>query len=479
MSRPWLASCAALVVASSAGVARAGDFDLDDDASQDAGSTAAQPAPIVAHRTYSLAEVLDLVDRNHPFLWAARARVAAAHGQLDEARWYPFWQWNAQASGGIVPFVGGSVLYNTQASPTALNPNNSSDYQPFFQFSVSGVIPLYTFGKITAAVDAAKANIRYQEWDMAKVRDTVRMDTRRAYFGLMAARDAKYLAKDILDKVQKALDGVEKRLAKGQADEIDKMRLLIYRDQLLARSGEPDKNEAYALAALRFFTGVPNGFDVPDKPLERPSTPLGPLVQYLAAARLYRPDVNEARAGVMARKAQLDLQRARFFPDIGVALGASYSSFPSVVQQNSFWVANSALNSFGFGVGLGVRWSLDLLPNQARVEQVESQLEEARAMERAALGGIAIEVENAYAVTLEARKREEQWARLEHRTKEWIVSTQDAIDLGTKSEPALLEPLRNYFDARINHLWSLIDVNIAQSDLARVTGWDAAAPTGE
>ena len=44
----------------------------------------------------------------------------------------------------------------------------------------------------------------------------------------------------------------------------------------------------------------------------------------------------------------------------------------------------------------------------------------ARAMERYALGGVAVEVENAYAVVVEAKGREENWDRAEHRAKRWI-----------------------------------------------------------
>ncbi len=480
VSRPMSRRRLALVCAIPllvAGTAHAGDFDLEDD-DKPAPSTAPTPPP-VPHRTFSLRECLELADRNHPYLWAARARVAQAHGQLQEAKWLPFWQWSAQAGAGIAPTIGGSVGY-TNAPATALNPTGST-YTPFFTFSISGTVPLYTFGKITAGLEAAQANVRVQEWDMERVRDTVRMDVRRAYFGAMLARDARYLTNDVLGKLNTAIAGLEKKLNTGDksVDEIDKMRLSIYHDQLIARAGDPDKGETFAMAALRFFTGVESDFDIADKPNTRPDTVLGPLVEYLAAARLYRPEVNQARAGIVARRAQLDLQRARFFPDIGILLAANYNSFPSITSQNNFWSANSALNSFGFGFGVGARWSLDLLPNAARVMQVESQLEEARSMERYALGGIGVEVENAYGTALEARKREEQWARLEHRTREWIVSTQDAIDLGTKQESALLEPLRVYIDARVNHIYSLMDVNIAQSELARVTGWDAAAPTGE
>jgi len=36
---------------------------------------------------------------------------------------------------------------------------------------------------------------------------------------------------------------------------------------------------------------------------------------------------------------------------------------------------------------------------------------------------------------------------------------------------------RSYLDARVNHVYSLMDYNVALSELARASGWDAAAPS--
>ena len=431
------------------------------------------------HRTFTLAECLDLVDRNHPNNWAARARVGVARGQLDEARYLPYFQWWAQAAAGVLPTITGSVLY-TQFNPTAINPTAfAAGYEPFFNLSINVNLPLYTFGKITAGLDAATANVRVNEWDAEKYRQLSRMDVRRAYFGVLYARDARYLVKEVVKKLDKAIEGISEKLDKGQKDveETDRFRLQLYRDETLARGADADRGESYGLAALRFLTGVQTDFDIPDVPLKKPDTALGPIVRYLSAARLFRPEVNMARAGVQARKAELDLQRARFFPDIGIAASASYSVAPSVVAQNNFFAANN-FNFFGYGIAIGARWSLDLPTNQARVEQSESRLEETRALERLALGGIAVEVENAYASTIESRTREEHWDHAEHLTRQWIATTESEIDLGTKDERALIEPLRAYVGARLEHIRALNDENVNMSELARVSGWDSAAPTG-
>ena len=77
---------------------------------------------------------------------------------------------------------------------------------------------------------------------------------------------------------------------------------------------------------------------------------------------------------------------------------------------------------------------------------------------------------------VEASTREESWDRAVHRAKGWLSAVHDAIDLGTKDESALVEPLRMLLLARANHLQALMDTNMTRAELARLTGWENAAP---
>jgi multidrug efflux system outer membrane protein len=465
--------------------ARAGALDLEDDPpaqkpddkpnalAPKLGDPVLPPAPMATIRphAYTLAECLSLTDRNNPQLWAARARLAFVHAQLDEARYTPFSYWSANATTGVIPTFGGTAVYNQ--IPAAATNAGFADLQPFLQFGVRGTVPIYTFGKIDSIKKAAEAQVRYNEWDLERYRFQARFDVRRAYYGLMLARDAIYIADEVLGKLNKGIENVAAKLAANDTsvEEADRLRLEIYKDELLARVAEARKGELFASAALRFFTGVQTAFDIPDEPLKRSETPLGPVVRYLTAARLFRPDVNLARSGVAARRAQVDFARAQLLPNIGVGLGFNYNIAPSATLQNGY-----GFNGFGGYAAIGIDWGLDFLPKNARIQQAESQLEEARALERYALGGVAVEVENAYASAGEAKAREENWDRAEHRAKRWISSVQDAIDLGTRDERYIIEPLRAYVFARVNHVQALMDFNLALSELSRVTGWEPAAP---
>jgi outer membrane protein TolC len=380
----------------------------------------------------------------------------------------------------VLPPITGSVPYPNVSSYALRDVTGFTGLQPFMQFGISGVLPLYTFGKIEAGRDAAEANVRVSEWDMEKARQSTRMDVRRAYYGLQLSRDAREVLTDAVDRLDKGIQGVKEKIAKGETNvsDVDRLRLEVYKQDVTSQSLQVPKGEAYGLAALRFLTGVQENFDVPDEPLKRPNRPLAAIAQYLEAARVLRPDVNMARAGVVARRALLDYGRAKLFPDLGLGLGADFISTPSAVEANNSF-ASDPFNHFYYTIALGARWSLDLLPQAARVKQAESQLEETRSLERLALGNAQFEVEKAYADALEAKGREETWDKAEHIAKQWISIVQDHIDLGTWDEKQLLEPLRAYGNARVQHLYALMDYNVTMSNLALASGWDSAAPTAE
>jgi outer membrane protein TolC len=161
---------------------------------------------VSAHR-YTLAECLALADRNFPNLWAARARLELAHAQLEEARWTPWFQWSAQGSLGLAPPLLGSILY-PQSTLASRNITSILGLRPYAGFGVNGVVPLYTFGKIETARDAAEAYVRVTQWDAEKWRQQTRLDVRRAYFGLQLARDSRYLLAEAISLDSNAITAV-------------------------------------------------------------------------------------------------------------------------------------------------------------------------------------------------------------------------------------------------------------------------------
>lgn len=418
-----------------------------------------------------LPQILDLTDRNHPQIAAARARLLAARAQLDEAHTAPFSQFKLTGGLALAPVIFGNNVFspNTDVSLT-------SSLGLAWRAGIDGVLPLWTFGKIDNLWAAADANVKLHEATIERERDAVRVEARRAFFGLELARDARLLLKDVRAALSAAEATMKEQIDKDEGDPIDLLKLQTYAAELDVREAEADRYVASALAGLRFFTGVP-AMDIPDAPLKPPRHELGHVTRYLEAARLYRPEVSMARAGLQARTAQVQLARAGLFPDIGLGLQVGVSAAPAIADQINPYVVDPG-NYFHYGAALVFQWKLDLLPQSARIRFAEAELEEVRAQQRLALGGVGAEVEIAYAEVVDWKRRALAYERAVATAKRWLVTVQQGIDVGTIAEKELLEPAKAYAQNRFNALNAVMELDMAMARLAKATGWDAIAPDG-
>jgi len=423
-------------------------------------------APPPRPRALTLKRCLELAVLNYPKVQEARARLAQKNAQLDQSYSAPYSDFSMSGGIGPAPTVRGTSVYSPDTDKALTKTMNAA-----WQLNVSGVIPLWTFGKITNLWDAARSQVRVGEFEVKKEQNDVRVSVRRAYYGVQLARDALILVREATSRVDAYLKRLEKKVQDGDGDDIDLLKLKMYRADLEVRESEAMRQEAVALAGLRFLTGGGPSADVMDEPLRQNSHRLGPISRYLSAARLYRPEVNMARAGVLAREAQARIERAKFFPDLAVGLSFGYSAAPQIEDQKNPFVKDSA-NYLSYGAGLVFRYKLDFLPQSARLAQANAQLEEQRATERYALGGVGTEVEVAFREAEDAARRLDAYTRSTSYAKQWLVQIQSGIDVGTYEDQDIVDPAREYATKRFLQMNATFDYNVALAKLAQASGWD-------
>lgn len=435
---------------------------------------APKPPPRVAAPSkapvYTLKRCLELAAQNYPKVAEAKARLRQKEAQVTQAYTAPYSEWSLTGGVGPAPTVRGTNVYSPNTD-VALTSNMALAWQ----MGIDGVVPLWTFGKISNLWDAAEAQVKVGEHEVKKEKNDVRLSVRRAYYGAQLARDSLALVREAAERIDKYMGRLEARVAEGEGDDIELLKLKMYRAELEGRESEAEKQEHIALAGLRFLTGVKGALDIPDEPLKRIPHTLAPLGRYLEAARLFRPEVNMARAGVLARQAQIRLEQARYFPDLGLALSARYGRAPEVTNQINPYV-NDTANRFFYGAALALKWKLDFLPQSARVAHARAQLEEIRATERFALGGVGTEVEQAFAEATDAAKRVDAYTRAQRYAKQWLIKVQQGIDVGTFDDEDIVAPAKEYALKRFIQMSAVFEYNVALSKLAQVTGWDAVAP---
>jgi outer membrane protein TolC len=417
---------------------------------------------------YDLPALIALADSRSAQIKMSLDRLAQTHAQLDEIKWIPWTMFSLSGGAAVVPEIRGTAVYSPNGDISL-----SSKLGVGWRAGIEGVLPLYTFGKISSANAAAAAQVDVAAADVDKMRNLVHHDVRRAYFGLMLAHDARYL----LDKAKTRLgDAISAAEDKEDVDEVDILRMKTYRAEVIARSSEVDKGERIALAGLRFLAGIepPSSLDVPDEPIAPPRKPLVDVVVYLASAKVHRPELKQVKAGLELRRAQVDLAKAKLYPDIGLGLSFGYSNAPIIADQTNPFVVDNA-NYLRYGVGVVFRWNLDLLPAAARVHYAEAQLAEIADTEAYAMGGVGVEVETAYATAKDADARVKAYEEAENLAKRWVATVSAAVSIGTKDDKDIIDPLRAYLTNRYNHLQAIMDLDVAVSSLSLATGDESVA----
>ena len=427
----------------------------------------APTVPVASKRVLSLDELLRFAESNYPKVQEARARLLHKRGLLWEARTAPFSQFKVEGGVGVAPTVSGTSVFSP-SSDVALTKNMALAWQ----IGVQGLLPLWTFGKITSLWDAAEANVDLGRHEVKKARNEIRLEVRRAYYGLLLARDSRILLSSAMRRLDEYVATLEQLVEDEEGDEIDLLKIKMQRAELLARGTNAEEGEQKAFAGLRFYSGVGGDFDVPDVPLEAIDHHLGAISRYLEAARIHRPEVNMAKAGLAARRAQVELEKAKFYPDFGLGIRAKLIRSPEVTdQRNPF--ARDPGNRASYGLGVVFKWNLDLLPQTARLAQARAKLEEVRATERYALGGIAAEVEVSYAAASTAKQRWDAWHEATKYAKRWLIKVQQGMDLGIADEDEIIEPSKAYALKRASEMEALFDYNVSLVKLAQSTGWEA------
>jgi outer membrane protein TolC len=430
----------------------------------------AQSQPVAVRTVYDLRRCLELAQQNYPKIHEAKARLGYKQGQLWQARTQPYSEFTVTGGVGPAPTVRGTNVYSPNTDVSL-----SSDMGVGWQVGIEAAIPLWTFGKLTNLWSAAEAQVVVGEHEVKRERNDVALAVRRAYYGLQLARDSLALVREARARVDKYVTRLAARVEEGDGDDVELLKLRINQAELEARESEAARQELLALSGLRFLTGVRGVFDIPNRPLSRVAHSLAPVGRYLEAARLFRPEINMARAGIAARRAQVELERSRYFPDLALALSAKWARAPQVVDQSNPFVTDNG-NYLRYGAAVVLKWKLDFLPQSARLAQAQAQLEEIRATERYALGGVGVEVEHAYAEARDAARRLDAYSRATSYAKQWLVKVQQGIDVGTYEDEDIVDPAREYATKRFLQMSAMLDYNVAVAKLAQTSGWDAIGP---
>jgi outer membrane protein len=332
-------------------------------------------APVQAQ---SLDAVVDATLARSPDLAAARARAEGASARLDQARAerMPSASVQGQIGVGRIDPQGFFGLTADAVTPRVL------------QFGTE--LPLYTGGRVGAAIGQARAGEAAAQAATATSTLSLRIDVVRTYAEAVAARDAAAAYGRMETALTEAARQARLKYETGAGTSTDMALAEARLAEAQAARATAEGEQAAARAGLRALSGMDVALD---ERLPVPPLPDLSMQAAIARARANNPGIAAARAMVDAARGGVSGARAERLPTLG-----AYAEAASVRDQ--FFPGYRADSA---SVGVRARWTLfDGGRAGAKVRAAEADLAERSAQLAAAEQEVERRTAGAYAALIGA-----------------------------------------------------------------------------
>lgn len=340
--------------------------------------------------------------------------------------------------------------------------------------SGNAVLPLYTFGKLTALEKAGAQGPIVGEALRERARDEAGFQAAQAYFGYQLARSGLLQLEDVSKRLEDAAQRIDALLEdeSEQVSQVDTYKVRFFRQLVEARRAEARQGLSLALAAIGLLANAAPGEPVAvveeDLPLEEDVEPPS-LERAVALAEQHRPELTAIAAGIVAREAEVFIRARSYYPDLGLA-GFYDVRYTSSAERQINPFAFDRFNDRTAGLGLVMRGTFDIPIKDAQLEQARAELDKLHAQQKQIRAGIQLEVTKVHGELVAAWARARAFTEAEKNARRWVTAAFAAFDLGTGETRDLVDAFTAYAQASSDRSKSWHDVRVGMAALARVTG---------
>jgi outer membrane protein TolC len=373
-----------------------------------------------------------------------------------------------------VTLVGGPVPAAHGTVQDSQNSNRSLDgLGPFGRIDINVVQPIWTWGLLNAAREAADAGARARALLVTDTAHQVQLRVVRLYWGIALAHRLLNLAAEVESAVRDADQRIAKSLeaADGEVTQEDKFRVDVFHSEVRQRRIEAEKGLKLARVALAATLAISE----PDLQLKEDALPnrtdSGAIdrAQALREAQLSRPDLLALDQSIVALEAQVHANRAAVLPQFFAAGSFAYSRAPNRDIQTNPWIRDD-FNLLGFGVVLGLRQNFAIPTLLAQVDKAEAQLSTAR-RQRAGLARLVDSQTEEALVELTAAQDKDAAAHAALAAgRAWFRSASLNFGAGLSEVRALVEAYTGYVKTQIDSAQADYDLLVARARLDQVIG---------
>ncbi len=416
---------------------------------------------------YSLDDLIQMAVQFSPQIKEVEQEVEMAKTKLEEAKGWARPQLDVMTLAGPAPKARGNHIFSQHKS------DKIHGLGVFGSIDLTVVQPIYTFGKITEAKKAATQGIKVEKSKVRQKAADVAMDIKKYYYGHLASKEGEKLINEIAGYLESAIDRTKKLLNEESEDvtELDLYKLEAFQGMLEKYREEVKKNVTLSKAAIRTFTGMEKGMEFALK--DTNNTPVQVSIEsldfYSEKSRLLRPEFEQLRAGLIAKKSLSEMARADLYP---VFFAVGLYSFSAATERDKVtnpWIYDFFRHNAG-GIALGLKWNFDFGITKAKLNHARADRLKLERLRDYAAVGIPMQVEKSYRELVEAQKTIEATKKAYKSARKWMIGAVMNYDMGVGEAGDAGDAIVAYGQIKQAYIESVYNFNMSYANVMQTSG---------
>lgn len=425
---------------------------------------------------YTLDELVRLAVEHNLLVRAEsnRIREAEALYQRAAATAYPTISFNALVGGPTAEARTGVVNDLSTITPASLEGNlEFGELGVTLRVGAQLVQPLYTFGKISTAKDAATHGVRAAKHNVDITLGEVLLNVHRAYWTHMMTvsfsqglQDGERILEKVIEKIETLIDDES-----GQVTENDRLRLMHALATIRVRLTDARVGQVLSLQALKLLVGREQNdplrvatLDIEDVPSGLPS-----LAEQMTLARSQRPEVRALGALTEALDGFAEFRVRQLFPDVFLGGVIDMAITSNATNQTNPFIFDR-FNYFDVGLGVGIRAELDVFQKLAQADMAKAEARTALARLEAVRQAVELDVQRVHQELAGAYTRLRDLEKAMTAGRGWLTSAVLAYDIGTGNARELVDAFIARATSEAEYFKTCFDVQVGTADLRRAVG---------
>lgn len=423
----------------------------------------------------TLDEFLEISLNNAGQLKMANADIKLAENRkqaAEDQRFLP--SLNFRSEHAVVPSVNSPGDFADDR--VYLDPDATNDWSKvgiYTRLRISGVQPVFTWGAVGKAIEAAELGIKAVQQQSNITLNELELQLSELYYSYVFALEIERLLKDAEDKMGEIERAMERQEEENPAelDESDVFKFQVFKAQFGIQKEEVIRNLEFVSQTWNYALRNEDGkvFEPKTRFLDPLYSELPEINYFQNSAMVNRPELKAIDYTQDGLNMYINALKAKNLPGLYLGFTTTFASTPIRPRQPNPFIRTPE-NTFNTAVGLTIRQNLNFFQARTSLERSRLEVKRLEFIEDAARDGIMIELNDSFRIAAISKAKVQRTQEALKIAKEWLRSEQLDYDLGFGESKDLIDAVRQELELRLEEKQSIFEYNQAMAKLNKSAG---------